>query len=169
MSSVATQSAAFVHDFATFAGWSGIWAATLFVLGAAFEGVGLLLLVPILSIVTASESSSGWAHTILVQGLATAGAETRTARLSVLLGPAAVILTMLFIFSRISAPAMQMSQTTSAIDGATERKIINRMLELKPRPTIVMIAHREQSLAYCDRIVRCQNGRFVADEPALTA
>jgi ATP-binding cassette subfamily C protein len=51
----------------------------------------------------------------------------------------------------------------------TERKIINRILELKPRPTIVMVAHREQSLAYCDRIVRCQSGRFLADEPALTA
>jgi ATP-binding cassette subfamily C protein len=62
-----------------------------------------------------------------------------------------------------------LDEATSAIDGVTERKIINRILELKPRPTIVMIAHREQSLAYCDRIVRCQSGRFFADEPALTA
>src|SRR5262249_25822933 len=92
MSSLARQSAAFVHDFADFAGWSGIWAATLAVLGAAFEGVGLLLLVPILSIVTASESGGGWAHTILVQGLATAGAQTRTGRLSVLLGLFAVLI-----------------------------------------------------------------------------
>src|SRR5262249_61773237 len=85
MSSLARQSAAFVHDFADFAGWSGIWAASLAVLGAALEGVGLLLLVPILSIVTASESGNGWAHTILVRGLGLVGAQTRTAHLAVLL------------------------------------------------------------------------------------
>jgi ATP-binding cassette subfamily C protein len=62
-----------------------------------------------------------------------------------------------------------LDEATSAIDVETERKIINRMLELEPRPTIVMIAHREQSLAFCDRIVRCQSGRFAVDEPALTA
>jgi hypothetical protein len=31
-----------------------------------------------------------------------------------------------------------------------------------------MIAHRDQSLAYCDRMLRFQNGGFVAGEPALT-
>jgi ABC-type transport system involved in cytochrome bd biosynthesis fused ATPase/permease subunit len=40
------------------------------------------------------------------------------------------------------------------------------MLDLKPRPTIVMIAHRDQSLAYCDRLLRLQNGSAVAEEPA---
>jgi ATP-binding cassette subfamily C protein len=61
-----------------------------------------------------------------------------------------------------------LDEATSAIDVATERKIIRRMLDLNPRPTIVMIAHRDQSLAECDRIVRLQNGRAVADERALT-
>jgi ABC-type transport system involved in cytochrome bd biosynthesis fused ATPase/permease subunit len=42
------------------------------------------------------------------------------------------------------------------------------MLDLNPRPAIVMIAHRDQSLAECDRIVRLQNGRAVADERAPT-
>jgi ABC-type transport system involved in cytochrome bd biosynthesis fused ATPase/permease subunit len=42
------------------------------------------------------------------------------------------------------------------------------MLDLKPRPTIVMIAHRDQGLVSCDRMLRLQNGRAVADEPALT-
>ena len=43
------------------------------------------------------------------------------------------------------------------------------MLDLKPRPTIVMIAHRDQSLAFCDRRLRLQNGKAMADEePALT-
>jgi ATP-binding cassette subfamily C protein len=61
-----------------------------------------------------------------------------------------------------------LDEATSAIDVPTERKIIKAMLDLKPRPTIVMIAHRDQSLASCDRMLRLQSGRAVADEPALT-
>jgi ATP-binding cassette subfamily C protein len=57
-----------------------------------------------------------------------------------------------------------LDEATSAIE---ERKIIKAMLDLKPRPTVVMIAHRDQSLSYCDRVLRLQNGRAVVDEPAL--
>jgi ABC-type transport system involved in cytochrome bd biosynthesis fused ATPase/permease subunit len=41
------------------------------------------------------------------------------------------------------------------------------MLAIKPRPTIVMIAHRDQSLADCDCLLRMENGRAVTDAPAL--
>lgn len=61
-----------------------------------------------------------------------------------------------------------LDEATSAIDVPAEKRIIKAMLDLKPRPTIVMIAHRDQSLAYCDRMLRLQNGRAIADEPALT-
>jgi ATP-binding cassette subfamily C protein len=61
-----------------------------------------------------------------------------------------------------------LDEATSAIDVPAERRIIKAMLDLKPRPTIVMIAHRDQSLVSCDRMLRLQNGRAVADEPALT-
>jgi ABC-type bacteriocin/lantibiotic exporter with double-glycine peptidase domain len=61
-----------------------------------------------------------------------------------------------------------LDEATSAIDVPAERKIIKTMLDLKPRPTIVMIAHRDQSLASCDRLLRLQNGGAIADEPALT-
>jgi ATP-binding cassette subfamily C protein len=61
-----------------------------------------------------------------------------------------------------------LDEATSAIDVATEHKILKRMLDLKPRPTIVMIAHRDQSLAYCDRVLRFETGRFVTDEPPVT-
>jgi ATP-binding cassette subfamily C protein len=60
-------------------------------------------------------------------------------------------------------------EATSAIDVAAERRILERIRDISPRPTIVMIAHRAESLAYCDRMLRFQNGRFVADQPALTA
>jgi ATP-binding cassette, subfamily C, bacterial len=61
-----------------------------------------------------------------------------------------------------------LDEATSAIDVPAERKIIKTMLDLKPRPTMVMIAHRDQSLASCDRLLRLQNGGAIADEPALT-
>jgi ATP-binding cassette subfamily C protein len=61
-----------------------------------------------------------------------------------------------------------LDEATSAIDVPAERRIIKAMLDLKPRPTIVMIAHRDQSLASCDHMLRLQNGRALADEPALT-
>jgi ATP-binding cassette subfamily C protein len=61
-----------------------------------------------------------------------------------------------------------LDEATSAIDVATEHKILKRMLDLSPRPTIVMIAHRDQSLAYCDRVLRFETGRFVTDEPPVT-
>jgi ATP-binding cassette subfamily C protein len=61
-----------------------------------------------------------------------------------------------------------LDEATSAIDVPAERKIIEAMLDLTPRPTIVMIAHRDQSLAHCDRMLRLPNGKAIADEPALT-
>ena len=61
-----------------------------------------------------------------------------------------------------------LDEATSAIDVPAERKIIKAMLDLKPRPTMVMIEHRDQSLVHCDRMLRLQNGRAIADEPALT-
>jgi ATP-binding cassette, subfamily C, bacterial len=61
-----------------------------------------------------------------------------------------------------------LDEATSAIDVATEHKLLKRMLDLDPRPIIVMIAHRDQSLAYCDRVLRFENGRFVTDESPVT-
>jgi ABC-type siderophore export system fused ATPase/permease subunit len=80
------QATAFVRDFAAFAGLSGVAASTLAVLAASLEGVGLLLLVPLLSLITASDSGAGWTHRLLMQVFEIAGAQTRTARLSLLLG-----------------------------------------------------------------------------------
>ena len=66
--SVAKQAISFVEDFAAFAGLNGIWAAALAVIAAAFEGIGLLLLVPLLSIVTAANTGAGWTHRFIAQG-----------------------------------------------------------------------------------------------------
>jgi len=94
MSVLFRQAIAFVRDFAAFAGVSGVMAAALAVLAAIFEGVGLLLLVPLLSIVTASDSGGGSTHRLLAQAFAIAGTQTRTGRLGLLLGAFAVLVVM---------------------------------------------------------------------------
>jgi len=61
-----------------------------------------------------------------------------------------------------------LDEATNAIDVAGERDILQRLTALPDRPTIVMIAHREQSLAFCDRIISLVDGRLV-DESRRTA
>jgi ATP-binding cassette subfamily C protein len=61
-----------------------------------------------------------------------------------------------------------LDEATSAIDVATERKILKRFAAITPRPTVVIIAHRDESLANCDRVYRFENGRCVLPTAALT-
>ena len=43
-------------------------------------------------------------------------------------------------------------EATSAIDIEGERELLDRLLQLTPRPTIIMIAHRQESLRHCQRV-----------------
>lgn len=54
-----------------------------------------------------------------------------------------------------------MDEATNAIDIAGERALLERLLALRPKPTILMIAHRAESLALCDRVVFMQDGRLL--------
>ena len=113
---LASQAIAFVRDFAGFAGLHGVWAATVSLIAAAFDGIGIVLLIPIHSVVTASDSDTGPIHRITsrrtawqgrhcpdigvkrisrrlaTEGGGLVGAQTRTARLSVLLGLFALLI-----------------------------------------------------------------------------
>ena len=62
-----------------------------------------------------------------------------------------------------------LDEATSAIDAATEREILKRLLALDPRPTILIIAHRDSSLADCDRVLNFQNGRLVGGKANAAA
>ena len=61
------------------------------------------------------------------------------------------------------APLLMLDETTSAIDVPAERALLARLAELPWRPTIVLIAHRAESLALCDRIIEFADGRIVSD------
>lgn len=54
-----------------------------------------------------------------------------------------------------------LDEATNAIDVAGEREIIARLLALSSRPTIIMIAHRTESLAHCRPVYHFENGRAV--------
>jgi ATP-binding cassette subfamily C protein len=57
-----------------------------------------------------------------------------------------------------------LDEATSAIDVAGERTIFDRLRAISPRPTLVIVAHRAESLACCDRTVRIEAGRIVGNE-----
>ena len=65
-----------------------------------------------------------------------------------------------------------LDEATSGVDLAMERKILRRLRTLSPSPTIVLISHRPESLAYCDAILCFADGRAFLQEalkPTITA
>jgi ATP-binding cassette subfamily C protein len=64
------------------------------------------------------------------------------------------------------ARLLVLDEATNALDVDGEAEILRRLAALHPRPTIVLIAHRTESLAYCDRIVAIIRGRPLSLETA---
>ena len=56
-----------------------------------------------------------------------------------------------------------LDEATNAIDVAGEAAILSRLGDLRRRPTLVMIAHRQSSLDHVDRVVTLAQGRIAAD------
>lgn len=56
-----------------------------------------------------------------------------------------------------------LDEATNAIDVSSESLILERLAKMNPRPTIVIVAHRESSLAFCDRIIKISQGRLVGN------
>lgn len=55
-----------------------------------------------------------------------------------------------------------LDEATNAIDAAGEAELLARLAALDPRPTIVMISHRAESMAQCDRVITVERGRIIA-------
>lgn len=51
-----------------------------------------------------------------------------------------------------------LDEAANAIDAPGEAELLDRLKALNPRPTIVMISHREESLGWCDRVIRVTDG-----------
>ena len=53
-----------------------------------------------------------------------------------------------------------LDEAANAIDAAGEKALLERLAALKPRPTIVMISHRAESLVRCDRVITIELGQI---------
>jgi len=68
----------------------------------------------------------------------------------------------------LRAPSLLiLDEATSAIDLAGEKEILTRLRALKGRPTILMIAHRAESLRFCDRVLTLAEGRLADNQPGI--
>jgi ATP-binding cassette subfamily C protein len=61
-----------------------------------------------------------------------------------------------------------LDEATNAVDLVTERGLLARLAALAPRPTIVVIAHRPESLALCRAVVRLEHGTLAAASEDLS-
>lgn len=62
-----------------------------------------------------------------------------------------------------------LDEATNAIDVATEHRILADLARLDPAMTILIVAHRRETLRHCTRILSIEDGRLVADRPAAEA
>jgi ATP-binding cassette subfamily C protein len=53
-----------------------------------------------------------------------------------------------------------LDEATNALDVDSESGILEALRTLTPRPTLVLIAHRSDGFAACDRILRLEKGRL---------
>lgn len=59
-----------------------------------------------------------------------------------------------------------LDEATNAIDVAGEAAVLEALAMMPDRPTILMIAHRRESLARCDHVIGVEGGRLVAGSAA---
>jgi ABC-type multidrug transport system fused ATPase/permease subunit len=58
------------------------------------------------------------------------------------------------------APVLVLDEATSALDLPTERLVLDHLRALRPARTILLVSHRPEAQAGCDRIFRVINGRI---------
>lgn len=61
----------------------------------------------------------------------------------------------------IEPEVLVLDEATSALDSMTEKSIMNTILKLKGKITIIAIAHRVTTLSNCDFRVRFENGKAI--------
>jgi ATP-binding cassette subfamily C protein len=59
-----------------------------------------------------------------------------------------------------------LDEATNAIDVDTEHRILAELARLDPEMTILIVAHRRETLRHCTRILSIEDGRLVGDQAA---
>jgi len=62
-----------------------------------------------------------------------------------------------------NASVLVLDEATSALDNSTEKEVMDALQKLDPGLTIVIVAHRVASVKGCERVVRVEAGKIVAD------
>lgn len=62
-----------------------------------------------------------------------------------------------------------LDEATNAIDAASEATLLDRLAALDPRPTIVMISHRAETMGYCDKVITIERGTIAPLQPLAIA
>ena len=57
-----------------------------------------------------------------------------------------------------------LDEATSALDTETESSIVDSLKEIKGKKTILIIAHRQSTVKYCDKLIRINQGRIHDEE-----
>jgi len=60
-------------------------------------------------------------------------------------------------------PILLLDEATSALDAETEREIVESFREIARDRTLIVVAHRTSTLAYCSRLIRLEGGRIVQE------
>ena len=55
-----------------------------------------------------------------------------------------------------------LDESTSSLDYETEREIVNEIQELKGNKTMIVVAHRLNTLEHCDRIYKIEKGEIIS-------
>jgi len=56
-----------------------------------------------------------------------------------------------------------LDEATSALDAETEREIVESFRDIARDRTLIVVAHRTSTLAYCSRLIRLESGRIVQE------
>ena len=52
-----------------------------------------------------------------------------------------------------------MDESTSALDNDTEQEVLNEIMDLKGKLTIIIISHRVKTMKFCDKIYKIEDGK----------
>lgn len=64
------------------------------------------------------------------------------------------------------APVLLLDEATSSLDLPAEETVLTHVRSLGPDRTVILVSHRAEVLAACDRVLRVSGGRVVEEEPS---
>ncbi len=63
------------------------------------------------------------------------------------------------------SPVLLLDEATSALDLSSEETVLTHVRGLGPERTVILVSHRAEVLAACDRVLRVSEGKIVEEEP----